>query len=270
MKIDIAKVIRDKNPKLLKIIPPFIIRWLGRLIHQEEINDALEKYGHKKGEQFASDTLKELGIKYKVVGQERVDLSKRYIVVSNHPLGGLDGIVMIEFFSQLFGNVKFVVNDLLYHVEPLKPIFIPVNKYGRQSTETAKMVQEEYSSDTQILYFPAGICSRKIDGKIQDPEWRASYINQAIKYKRDILPIFFDGKNSPSFYRIANIREKLRIKFNFETVLLPKEMFKKRGEEFTIFIGEPFSYEELTSYKNRRELNRKIRERVYSLKSDKR
>jgi putative hemolysin len=128
------------------------------------------------------------------------------------------------------------------------------------------MIQESYESDAQILYFPAGLCSRSINGKIEDLEWKKSYITQAINYKRDILPVYFEGRNSGLFYRLANIRKKLGIKFNYETILLPREMFKKKNSKFDIYIGKPVSWQNLSNEKSVAEWNKTIRERVYSLK----
>ncbi len=266
MKIDVEKVIKDKNPGLLKIIPGFFINLLKKLIHQKELNEILLEAGHLKGSAFASKALNKMNVKYKVHGEENIEKDKRYIIVSNHPLGGLDGIILIEIFGSIFKEIRFVVNDLLYHIDPLKPIFIPINKYGRQSTDVAKMINDNYNSDAQILYFPAGLCSRLVNGQIEDLEWKKSYINQAIKYKRDILPVYFEGKNSGFFYRIANLRKKLGIKFNYETILLPHEMFRNRNSNFNIYISKPVSYQELLQEKEIQKSNKKIRETVYSLK----
>jgi putative hemolysin len=267
MRIDVESVIAGKNPKLLRIIPGFIIRWLKRLIHQDFINEILSDYGHLKGVDFASAVIKKLNIKYNLYGEERIDKSRNYIVASNHPLGGLDGVILIDIFGKIFENVKFVVNDLLYGIDPLKPVFIPVNKFGKQSVEVAKLVTGSYIENNQILYFPAGLCSRMTKGVIEDLEWKKSYINQAIKYNRDILPVFFEGRNSGLFYKIANLRKKLGIKFNFEIVLLPHEMFRQQNSEFNVYIGEPVRHEELTDGTPPGDWNKLIRERVYSLKN---
>lgn len=265
-RVDVAKVIAGKNPKLLKLIPGFVISWLKRLIHQDQINYLLDNYGHLQGVPFASKALEEMGISYKIDGLDTLDKERRYIIVSNHPLGGLDGLIITEAFGQIFKSVKFVVNDLLYNIHPLKPVFIPVNKYGKQSTDSARMINESYSSDDQILYFPAGLCSRLVKGKIEDLDWKKSYLNQAIKYKRDILPVYFHGRNSGFFYRVANIRKNLGIKFNYETILLPHEMFRQQNSSFNMCIGEPFKYEELVQSGDLNTMNQQIRERVYSLK----
>ncbi len=267
MYIDVEKVIGGKRPDLLKVIPKFLINWVKKLIHQEELNELLTQSGHLGGIEFATASLKKFNVTYKVHGLDGLDRDKRYIIVSNHPLGGLDGIVMIELFGKIFKEVRFVVNDLLYHVEPLRPVFIPINKYGMQSTHTAQMIKESYESDAQVLYFPAGLCSRLTKGKIEDLEWKRSYINQAIKYNRDILPVYFEGRNSEFFYKIANIRKKLGIKFNYETILLPREMFNKKNSQFNVYIGQPIANKQLKEG-TVAQWNRTIREQVYSIKND--
>lgn len=266
MNIDVESVIKSKNPDLLKVIPKFLINWVKRLIHQDELNQLLSESGHLKGTEFAKASLEKFNITYNIHGLENLNREKRYIIVSNHPLGGLDGIILIELFGKIFKEVRFVVNDLLYNVEPLRPVFIPVNKYGKQSTHTAQMIQENYESNAQILYFPAGLCSRLTKGKIEDLEWKRSYINQAIKYNRDILPLYFEGRNSAFFYKIANIRKKLGIKFNYETILLPREMFKKKNSQFNVYIGEPITHDQLSGQGTVASWNSIIRERVYSIK----
>ena len=265
LRIDVEGVIGSKNPRLLKVIPSFLIRLVKKLIHQKEINQILEHHGHLKGKAFASAALGELGIKYNVHGIEKIKKKGRYIFVSNHPLGGLDGMILIEVFGEMYDNVKFVVNDLLMHIEPLKSVFVPVNKYGRQHIDNAKLILDAYSSEAQILYFPAGLCSRMTNGKIQDLNWKKSFVNQAIKHGRDIVPIFFGGRNSTFFYKFANIRKSLGIKFNYETILLPHEMFKQRNAIFDIFIGDPISHETLLNEGNPAYWSDRLRSEVYNL-----
>ncbi|MBP9018891.1 MAG: 1-acyl-sn-glycerol-3-phosphate acyltransferase [Rikenellaceae bacterium] len=267
LRVDVRSVIKSKNPDLLRYIPGFIINWVERLICQDEINNILDKYGNLKGVPFATATLRELNATYSVSGIDKIANNGRYIIVSNHPLGGFDGMILMDIFGNYFNNkIRFVVNDLLSAVEPLKPIFLPVNKFGKQSVEIAEKIHQEYASDNQIITFPAGLCSRLINGRIIDLEWKKSFVNQAIKYKRDIVPIYFDGKNSNFFYRFANIRKKLGIKFNYELILLPREMFKQRGGKFNIYIGDPIHCEELAHNGTPAEWTAKIRKTVYSLK----
>ena len=265
LRIDIEGIIGSKNPKLLKVIPKFLINFAKRVIRQKEINEILEHHGHLKGRAFASAALGDLGIKYKVHGIEKIKKSGRYMFVSNHPLGGLDGMILIEVFGEMFENVRFVVNDLLMHIEPLRSVFVPVNKYGRQNVDNAKMILDAYDSDAQILYFPAGLCSRMINGEIKDLDWKKSFVNQAIKHGRDIIPIFFGGRNSTFFYKFANIRKSLGIKFNYETILLPGEMFRQRNATFDIFIGDPVTHQMLVSEGNPAYWSERLRGEVYNL-----
>ncbi len=267
MRIDIERVIAGKNPGLLKVIPKFLINRLKRLIRQDFINEILSENGHLRGAEFAHATLKKLNIKYIVHGIEKINREGNYIIASNHPLGGLDGVILIDLFGKFFDNIKFVVNDLLYNIEPLKPVFIPVNKFGKQSAEIANMITQSYRYGNQVMYFPAGLCSRLTNGIIEDLEWKKSYISQALKYKRDILPVFFEGHNSSLFYKIANIRKRLGIKFNYEFLWLPREMFRQQNSEFNVYIGDPITYQELSTERSAGEWNKVIRERVYTLKN---
>ncbi|MCK9305239.1 MAG: 1-acyl-sn-glycerol-3-phosphate acyltransferase [Bacteroidales bacterium] len=267
MKVDVEKVLASKNPKLLKIIPKFIIRWLAKLICQREINTILERYSHLKGVNFASSVVEYMGAGYTVEGIEKIDKSKRYIIVSNHPLGGLDGIVLMDLFGKFFDKkIKFVVNDLLMYLEPLKPIFVPVNKYGRQNADIAAQIHSAYESDNQILNFPAGLCSRLVGGEIVDLKWQKNFVSQAIRYNREIIPVYFDGKNSGFFYRIANLRKFLGIKFNYELILLPKEMFRQKKGKFRVIVGNPVDVKTMSAETTPAEICTEIREAVYSLK----
>ncbi len=266
-KVDVTKVLEAKNPKLLKIIPKFVIKWLSKLICQDEINTILTNYSHQSGVDFASSVVAYMKADYTSEGEEKIDKSKRYIIVSNHPLGGLDGIVLMDFFGKLFDKkIKFVVNDLLMHIEPLRPIFVPVNKYGRQNADIANQIHLAYESDNQILNFPAGLCSRKVKGEIVDLAWQKNFVSQAVKYNRDIIPVFFHGKNSSLFYRVANFRKFLGIKFNYELILLPREMFRQKKGKFRVIIGDPIEVSTLTPDKNTSRMCAEVREKVYSLK----
>lgn len=265
--IDLNSVLRSKNPNLLTIIPKFVIRWAEKLIHQDELNEILTKHGHHMGVDFATASLKHLQVNYEVHGIEKTDPNKRYVIVSNHPLGGLDGIILLEAFGNFFEkNIKLLVNDLLMNVDPLRPVFIPVNKYGRQNVDNAVLIHDAFSSDCQILNFPAGACSRLNKGVIRDLEWKKTFINQAIKYGRDIIPVYFSGRNSNQFYRIAKLRKALGLKFNFEVILLPHEMFKQKKMKFDVFVGDAIPFGKFTNEHNIAFWANYVKEKAYSLK----
>ena len=240
--IDVENVIASKSPRLLKAIPRFVVRYLKRIIHQDEINKFLDEHGDKQGVEFITEILKMMNVTYTVEGLENIDHSGRYLFASNHPLGGLDGIILIHSLGQKFPEVKFPVNDLLMHITQLHTVFIPVNKHGAQSSQNARMLEDAYASSTQILYFPAGLCSRKQNGKIEDLEWKKSFITKAIQHQRNIVPVFFSGKNSRFFYNLAKFRKSLGIKANIEMLYLVDEMFKQKGKSITVRIGKPIPY----------------------------
>ena len=242
LQVDVDKILEAKNPTLKKIIPSFVISWLKKIIHQDEVNDFLSKHKNLKDEQFIKALLQYINVKYSVIGTENIPVGGRHFFVSNHPLGGLDGTLFINEISKWHSNIKFPVNDILTYIENLSGIFLPINKHGSQSKETAKQLEEAYASDCQILYFPAGLCSRKTGNEIKDLQWHKNFIIKAIQYKRDVVPAYFSGQNSRFFYNLANLRKTLGIKANIEMLFLPDEMFKQKDKEITIVFGEKIPY----------------------------
>jgi putative hemolysin len=251
------------------MLPKFALDYLKRIVHQDEINEILTAYGYDyDGLSFNRKVLEHLNINYKIENKENLPPKDgRYIFVSNHPLGGLDGIVLIDFIGENYGSVKFVVNDLLMYLTPLRDVFAPVNKHGRQSTDYAMEIDRLYGSGTQVLYFPAGLCSRKVKGNIVDLEWKKSFVAKAIKYERDITPLFFDGRNSNFFYNLANIRKALGIKANVEMLYLSDEMFRQKDALFTVKIGRSIPYQELKEMGIKKGLEY-VRNKVYGLQDN--
>ncbi|MBO7305954.1 MAG: 1-acyl-sn-glycerol-3-phosphate acyltransferase [Bacteroidales bacterium] len=270
LKIDVEAVIASKSKRLAKFAPKFLTNWLKRTIHEDELNGLFIKYANCQGVEFAQRCLKDYNVKCNIryVNKDSISKQGRYIFVSNHPLGGLDGIALIAHFGEFFGNIKFVVNDLLMHVKHFSDIFVPVNKHGSMSREYAELINNAYSSNAQILYFPAGLCSRLIDGKVQDLDWKPNFIKQAQRYNREIVPIYFSGKNSMFFYRLAKIRKFLGIKFNIEMLFLPDEMFRQKNATFDVIVGEPIRIEDLDKTLSPKQLSAQIREQCYRLKEN--
>ena len=235
--IDVENVLKSKNPSLAKVIPSFLINYLRKIVHQDELNEFLKEYGHLRDAELIYAGLNFFGINYNVYGKDNIPGEGRYIFVSNHPLGGLDGLVFIYELSRVFPDIKFPVNDILTNIENLNGIFLPVNKHGAQDRKAARMIEEAYSSKSQILYFPAGLCSRKRGGQIKDLVWHKSFITKAVAHKRDIVPAFFSGRNSDFFYNLSNLRNFLGIKANIEMLYLADEMFKQKDKEIQLIFG---------------------------------
>lgn len=265
--VDINAVLASKSERLAKFTPKFVVNWLKRVVHQDDLNSILEFSDGALDVDFADKVLQWLNVKSNVKFTDRgsLDPQGRYIFVSNHPLGGLDGLIMISILGKLMGKIKFVVNDLLLNVVPMRGLFVPVNKHGRMGREYGEMIHNAYASDSQILYFPAGLCSRLINGEIKDLQWQRNFLKQAKRYNRDIVPVHFNGRNSNFFYRLAKIRKALGIKFNIEMIFLPDEMFRQKNSTFEITIGTPIPISAIDSSRTLDEWCGVIRDECYKL-----
>ena len=264
--IYIEQVFKNKNPRVARMIPGFVYSFLKRLIHQDGINEFIEKYGDRKGLDFADGMMEYLRVTYDVRGEENLPPPEgRYIFASNHPLGGPDGVILISFLGKCYPDLKFPVNDLLLNLKNLNNIFLPVNKHGAMAREAAAAIEEAYASSCQMIMFPAGLCSRKIKGKICDLTWQKSFVTKAVQYQRDIVPIFFSGKNSDFFYNLANFRKRIHLKANLEMLWLPDETFKKIGQHFTLYIGKPIPWQSLDKSRKPLEWAAEIKRQVYEL-----
>jgi putative hemolysin len=266
-RIDVEKVLSSKNPGLARAIPGFIINYLKRIVHQDELNEFLREWGHLKDSELIAAGLRFFEIKYRVYGSENIPAEGRYIFVSNHPLGGLDGLVFIQELSKYYPSVKFPVNDILTSITNLSGIFLPVNKHGTQARDAARMIEEAYSSDSQILYFPAGLCSRKKRGVIKDLEWHKSFISKAIQHQRDIVPAYFSGRNSDFFYNISNFRKFLGLKANVEMLYLADEMFRQKGKEIRLAFGKAIKWQTFDKTRSAPEWAEWVKSTVYDLES---
>ncbi len=265
--IDINKVIASKDPRLLKWIPGFILRYVKRIVHEDEINGALDRMGHLQGLPFIEAILKEFNANIIVEGEARIPRDGKAIVVANHPLGGLDGLALMHVVGRVREDIVFPVNDLLLNIPNLRGLFIPVNKHGSNAANV-RVFDETFSGDKMVLYFPAGLCSRKQKGVICDTEWKKSIITKARKYQRDIIPVHISGRNSNFFYRLANIRKSLRLKANIEMLYLVDEMYKQRNQDIIITFGNPISWQTFTQERKDKTWAELLKEHVYHLESN--
>ncbi len=267
LQVDVEQILNSKNPSLKKVIPGFLLRYLKKIVHQDELNEFLRKAGNLKDAEFIAAGLKEFDISYRVTGSENIPEKGRYIFVSNHPLGGLDGLVFIHELSKYYPEIKFPVNDILMNIRNLSGIFLPVNKHGAQDREAARAIENAYASDSQILYYPAGLCSRKKKGVICDLRWHKSFIAKAVQYKRDIVPAYFSGRNSNFFYNLSNIRTSLGIKANIEMLYLVDELFRQKGKAIDLVFGEPVPWQTFDRTKTASEWAEWVKEKSYQLQS---
>ncbi|MBR4756000.1 MAG: glycerol acyltransferase [Bacteroidales bacterium] len=261
--IDVAGIISRRTGKK---IPRFLARLMEKFIHQDYINGYLSQ-GYE-GVEFCTECMKYQEIKLKVKGLEGLEIPQgaRLTYASNHPLGGADGIALIGVIGSTTKRpLKLMVNDFLMNIKGLAPMCVPVNKLGGQSKSLSGQVDGIFGSEADILMFPAGKCSRKIDGKIQDPEWRKTFITKSIATGRWIVPVHFIGQNSKRFYRVDRWCNALGIKFNLPMLFLPDELYKAHGKEYEIIFGKPIPPSRFDSSKSPLEWARTVREEVYNL-----
>ncbi|MDA3905102.1 MAG: glycerol acyltransferase [Bacteroidales bacterium] len=263
--IDVERIIASKSKNALKYTPKFIISYLKQIVHQDYINDFLIKQKDKIGLDFVKATLDEFQIKLKVSGLEFIDPTKKYIIAATHPIGSLDGLALMDVVGRIRKDIVFPVNDLLMNLPNLQPLFIPVNKHG-SNVENARIIDQAFASNVMILYFPAGLVSRRKKGVIEDLEWKKTFIRKSRDYQRDVIPTYIEGVVSSFFYNLANLRAKLGIKMNIEMLYLADEMFKQFGKEIKITFGKPIPYQTFDRSKKDIEWAHYVKKQVYTLR----
>lgn len=242
-RVDINEMLRTKAPGAYKFIPRFGIDYIKKIVHENDLNDFLSKHGETRDLAFVEAALKMMGAKVIVKGIENIPPSGGCIFASNHPLGGLDGLALINSIAQVRTDIKFFVNELLLALENLNGILVPVNINGNSSRSMLEKVEEIYSSDIAIPIFPAGLVSRKSGtNEIKDLRWKKSFITQAKQYRKDIIPVYIEGENSRFFYSFASFRKKIGIKINLEMFFLVNEMFAQKDKNIILHFGKPVSY----------------------------
>ena len=261
--IDIAKVLTAKGIKPRR----WIVRLLNRILHVDEINEALALNDDKEGAEFAQGIIDYLQITVELRNAERIPKDGNPIIIANHPLGGPDGLALIAAVGKVRKDILFPVNDFLMYVKRLEPVFVPIDKvHGNRNTSEG--INAAFAGQNMLLYFPAGLCSRRIKGKIMDLEWKSTVVKKAIQHHRDLIPVYIEAKNRRRFYTIANLRKRLGIKFNFEMALLPGEMFAQRGKTFRMTVGEPIPWQTFDSRHTAAEWAAMLRDFVYELKDN--
>lgn len=268
--IDLDAVLQGKMGKKARWVPRPAVSWLKKTIHQDEVNDFLWESRGLTGTPWLKATMKYLDMTLEIEGAENLpskDDGRLYTFVSNHPLGGIDGVALGSIIGEHYDdNFRYLVNDLLMNLPGLAPLCIPINKTGKQSRDFPAMVEAGFRSDHHMLMFPAGICSRKgSDGQIRDIEWKKTFVSKSVETHRDVVPIHFGGRNSEKFYRIANLGDRLKLKFTIATLWLVDEMYKNVGKTFRVTIGKPIPWQTFDKSKSPVQWAQWVREQVYSL-----
>ncbi len=266
--IDIEKILRNKMGKKARYVPRFVISWLKKIIHEDEVNRFLWENRKLEGTEWLTACVQYLDMTLDIVGAENLPDKhdgKLYTFVSNHPLGGQDGVSLGSIIGQHYdGKFRYLVNDLLLNLPGLKPVSIGINKTGRQSRDFPRMVEAGFNSDNHLLMFPAGLNSRKLNGEIHDLPWKKTFITKSVETHRDVVPIHFSGRNSKRFYRIAKFSDRW-LPFNLAMLFLVDEMYRNVGKTFRITIGKPIPWQTFNKTKSPMEWAKFVEDRVYGL-----
>jgi len=266
--VDIDNILSDKLGAKAKFVPGFLVSWLKRIIHQDQVNAFLWESRHVKGTEWLEACVKYLDATLDIVGKENLpskDDGKLYTFVSNHPLGGEDGVALGAIIGRHYdGRFRYLVNDLLMNLPGLVPVSIPINKTGKQGRDFPKMVEMGFQSDYHMLMFPAGLCSRRKKGVIRDITWKKTFITKSVEYHRDIVPIHFSGQNSDFFYRLANFSDRF-MPFNLAMLFLVDEMYKNVHKTFRVAIGKPIPWQTFDKSRKPAEWAQWVQDRVYEI-----
>ena len=266
--IDIDEILKGKMGPKAKFVPGFMVNWLKRIAHQDQVNAFLWESRDKVGVDWLEACVKYLDMTLKIEGKENLpspDDKRLYTFVSNHPLGGEDGVALGAVIGRRYdGRFRYLVNDLLMNLPGLAPLCIPINKTGKQGRDFPAMVEAGFKSDHHMLLFPAGLCSRKHHGVIEDIRWTKTFVSKSVEYQRDVVPIHFSGQNSNFFYRLANFSDRF-LPFNLAMLFLVDEMYKNVHKTFEIKIGKPIPWQTFDRSKTPMEWAQFVKSKVYML-----
>ncbi len=267
--IDIDEILKNKLGDKVNYLPRFVASWLKKITHQDEINVFLWNHRHLTGTEWLEACIDFLDVTLEIQGEENLPdphNGKLYTFVSNHPLGGADGVAIGAIIGRHYGNqFRYLLNDLLLNLPALKPVSIGINKTGKQGRNFPAMVEEGFKSNNHIIMFPAGLCSRKINGQIRDIPWKKTFISKSVEHHRDVVPIHFDGRNSDKFYLIAHLCKVFHLKVNLAMLFLVDEMFKNKHQTFHVKIGKPIPWQTFDKSKTPREWAQYVQNIVYQL-----
>lgn len=264
--IDVEKLIASKNPRLLKWTPKFLINYLKRKIHEDDVNQAIYERKGDDGFEFSQYVIDRFKIKVEVQGIENIPKTGGVILALNHPLGGMDAMAIITEVKHVRKDFKFIVNDLLMHLENLKDLFVGVNKHGTNTKESLEELNNLYASDQAVFVFPAGLVSRKKKGVVEDLEWKKTFVTRAKKFERQVIPVYIDGELTKFFYRLSNFRTKIGIKANIEMLYLVDELYKQENKKIQLKFGDPIPHTAFDKSKSDKEWAQWVKSKVYQLR----
>tara|TARA_A100000171_G_scaffold39641_1_gene39463 strand:+ start:4964 stop:5776 length:813 start_codon:yes stop_codon:yes gene_type:complete len=264
--IDIEKVIGEKNPSLLKWMPGFIIRYIKRIIHQQEVNEVIRDFSNLNGVDFANAVLNRFNIKVDIHGIENIPKEGGIVFAGNHPFGGIEALAHVKAIQPIRPDIKFLVNDILLNLKNLNQLFVGINKHGATPADSVKQMNELFGSGHAVFIYPAGLVSRRTKGVVKDLQWKKTFITRAKRFKSQVVPVYTGGTQlSNFFYNLSNFRKGLGIKANLEMFYLVDEMMKQKNSTFNIVFGKPIDPTTFDRSKSDQDWAEWMKEKVYKL-----
>ncbi|MDO5035864.1 MAG: hypothetical protein Q4D93_02775 [Porphyromonas sp.] len=249
-------------------------KWLLKSIKVDKLNALHSDYAHLEGADFTTAVLQDprIGVQYRVHGMEHLLAlkDKTFITISNHPFGGLDGLILVDIVKKLRPDFKVLVNGFLDRVTALSDSWIPVhprkNKAGyvhdpSKNVNGIRLLAERVLEEHPVGMFPAGGVAHYdyVHNRVKEQPWQMNNMRILRAARVPILPIMFSGQNSKRFYRL------LRISYNLNLLRLPAEILNKKGQTFDVYIGAPIMPDEVAMHKTNKELRNYLMEHCFAL-----
>ncbi|WP_420570818.1 GNAT family N-acyltransferase [Kordia sp.] len=261
---EVAKAIKlDKYG----FIGTFIGWILMKALRISDLNKIYDKHKHLDDLEFLNALLDEFQIKFEIPEEDLKRLPKdgAYVTISNHPLGGIDGILLLKLMIEQRPDYKIIANFLLHRIDPLKPYVMPVNPFedhkgAKSSLAGFKQSIMHLREGKPLGIFPAGEVSTYKDGRlIVDKPWEESAMKLIQKAKVPVVPIYFHAKNSRIFYRLSKISD------TFRTAKLPSELLTQKNRVIKVRIGKPISVKAQDEYEGLADFTEFLRKKTYML-----
>jgi len=237
-KLDLFEILDTQNNSFNHKLPHFLVKIITSIIsaitHIKQINKFIELNQNKSGFDLIDELLETLDISYTISAKDKLKIPSegKLLIVSNHPLGGIDGLILLRVIGEVRNDVKIIANDILMHIDNLNDHFLPINLFNNKpQRENIESVYKALNNHEAIIIFPAAEVSRFSLSGIRDSKWKKSVVQLSKKFKAPVLPVYFHARNSFLFYITSLINKNISI------FLLPNELFNKRGKTFRIDIG---------------------------------
>jgi putative hemolysin len=238
--ISIERSFYEKFPRLAdgraRLFSRPVIDVLRRVACEDRINHTLEALPGSVGLEFIGRLLEHLDFGYSIANTDRENIPAegRVVVVANHPLGALDALALLHLVGSVRPDVRIFANDMLSHLDPMKPLLLPVDVVGGRAGHAS--VREAFRAlerEEALVVFPAGEVSRMRPTGVRDRAWSSSFVRFVRKTGAPVLPVHLGGNNSPTFYGVSMLAKSLA------TLLLAREMFGREKSRIHISVGEP-------------------------------